>query len=130
MRSLATECRSIKKEVEESSLKSNKNVHSQPNLNVISSISTMEFIRNLKDIELTSINKNDIKVTELDTKDIQEFCSHICKDKRFYNKNWEYISNIIPPLSDQAMMFLKLKNINNGDSLKKIVEIEEKKREG
>ena len=121
---------SIKKEVEESSLKSNKNVHSQPNLNVISSISTMEFIRNLKDVELTLINKNDIKVTELDTKDIQEFCSHICKDKRFYNKNWEYISNIIPPLSDQAMMFLKLKNINNGDSLKKIVEIEEKKREG
>lgn len=121
---------SIKKEVEESSLKSNKNVHSQPNLNVISSISTMEFIRNLKDIELTSINKNNIKVTGLDIKDIQEFCSSIYEDKRFYNKNWEFISDIIPPLSDQAIMFLKLKSINNNDSLKKIVEIEEKKREG
>ena len=89
----------------------------------------MEFIRKLKDADLTLINKNNTKVTELDAKDIQEFCLCICKDKRFYNKNWEYISNIIPPLSDQAIMFLKLKSINNGDSLRKIIEIEEKKRE-
>ena len=120
----------IKKEEKDSSLTHGDNNCGKLVLNSVSSISTMEFIKSLKDVELTLINKNDIKVTELDTKDIQEFCSHICKDKRFYNKNWEYISNIIPPLSDQAMMFLKLKNINNGDSLKKIVEIEEKKREG
>lgn len=121
---------SIKKEVEDFSLKSNKNVYSESNSNAILSISAMEFIKRVKDIELTLINKNNFNVAALDIKDIQEFCSIIYKDRKFYNKNWELISNIIPPLSDQAIMFLKLKSINNNDSLRNIVEIEEKKREG
>ena len=119
----------IKKEEKDPSLTHGDNNCSKLVSNNISPISTMEFIRKLKDADLTLINKNNTKVTELDAKDIQEFCLCICKDKRFYNKNWEYISNIIPPLSDQAIMFLKLKSINNGDSLRKIIEIEEKKRE-
>lgn len=98
--------------------------------NVVSQMSTMEFIKTLKDMDLTIINKNNINVTGLDIKDIQEFGDIICEDKRFYNKNWEIVSNIIPPLSDQVIMFLKLKSINNNDGLKNIIEIEEKKRKG